>query len=962
LQEAKSALDASRQKVTTAQQAYLDAQNSYNQAKADAEAGSAELSAAQKKVEDAQTALDEAKQNQERLNSTLAAAQQELTELENQISEASSELERADLEKRIVQAQYQVAVAQEELTAANADVAAKQSDLDAANARVTELEAILNEKQTAVNETNTLYLQAQDAYNTANTEKDAAVQQQTEMETAYNNAVTLKNNATQLQEDAETALTAAQTQVSSAQAAYNAAKTALQDAQAAYDTAKAAASSVSEQIAKGSSGFFEENGSTSALQVFQDEAYSQYTHMGEAKDATSLENMKSTLDYIKKCNDLRKLNGRSELLITDYMMAVAQYDTNASAYTMNHLAHFAVGENLAWGYTTPDSVFGGWYDQEKEQYEKDGNAAAAGHYFNIINAGYKVTGFALNQYGSYGRTFGQTFSSGTSQGGYTLKEYTAKFMAYYNRLMEAPTLEEAAKAKLDEAKETLEQARLVLDTAQANERAASEQLDQRKQETADATAAETAAKNNLDAAKASVTEKTAQVQTAEEAMTTAQTNWENAKAEVSQASDQLNDAREALSGPSASLQEAQQNAAAKETAFNSAKENYYTLGGTVTEFPSKDQAQESYTAAQTRYNEKLAAKEALEQQKTAKETEIAGINTEIENAASVVAQKSSDLTTAQEERNTIEASISENLTTLRQTMEQKAAEYTTSQEEEQAASTACDQAQNAYNAEISNKEQLDADKTTAEQLVQDSLAAATAAAAAKDTAQADYDQAKADYNVLVDARKALEDAQAEESTAKEAYDTAQAALDTATTDLQNAQNALLAATDLSQRAGNLSYEDTLENEITDTDFTYLNASVEKVRELKAAAQNAADAYNTAYQAVLDAEAVLKEAKKENAEAIAQLAIAQAEYDAEAKDTENKDTETKKPEAKKDTTDTTVVKKTDKQSAPAADCRKTASANTTPKTGDSSSPFAFALAGIASVYAGLVSYRKKRKDV
>ena len=60
----------------------------------------------------------------------------------------------------------------------------------------------------------------------------------------------------------------------------------------------------------------------------------------------------------------------------------------------------------------------------------------------------------------------------------------------------------------------------------------------------------------------------------------------------------------------------------------------------MTEFPSKDQAQESYTAAQTRYNEKLAAKEALEQQKTAKETEIAGINTEIENAASVVAQKS----------------------------------------------------------------------------------------------------------------------------------------------------------------------------------------------------------------------------------------------------------------------------------------------------------------------------------
>ncbi len=331
---------------------------------------------------------------------------------------------------------------------------------------------------------------------------------------------------------------------------------------------------------------------------------------------------------------------------------------------------------------------------------------------------------------------------------------------------------------------------------------------------------------------------------------------------------------------------------------------------------------------------KLAAKEALEQQKTAKETEIAGINTEIENAASVVAQKSSDLTTAQEERNTIEASISENLTTLRQTMEQKAAEYTTSQEEEQAASTACDQAQNAYNAEISNKEQLDADKTTAEQLVQDSLAAATAAAAAKDTAQADYDQAKADYNVLVDARKALEDAQAEESTAKEAYDTAQAALDTATTDLQNAQNALLAATDLSQRAGNLSYEDTLENEITDTDFTYLNASVEKVRELKAAAQNAADAYNTAYQAVLDAEAVLKEAKRRMLKPSHSLPLHRLSMMLKRKIQKIK-IRRQKTGSQKDTTDTTVVKRPTSSLLRQQTARKTASANTTPKTGDSS---------------------------
>lgn len=98
-----------------------------------------------------------------------------------------------------------------------------------------------------------------------------------------------------------------------AQANVNEKQMAVNDAQAAYEQAQIAAKTSREQISKGSLGYFEQNGSDAALRVFEDTAYNKYTKVGEAKDATSLENMKASLEYIKKCNELRKENGLNRL-------------------------------------------------------------------------------------------------------------------------------------------------------------------------------------------------------------------------------------------------------------------------------------------------------------------------------------------------------------------------------------------------------------------------------------------------------------------------------------------------------------------------------------------------------------------------------------------------------------------------------------------------------------------------
>ncbi|RRF96743.1 MAG: hypothetical protein DUD27_03805 [Lachnospiraceae bacterium] len=68
------------------------------------------------------------------------------------------------------------------------------------------------------------------------------------------------------------------------------------------------------------------------------------------------------------------------------------YTTGHAFVTDNNASMFVVGENLAWGYSDP---FKGWYDEEKKAYKKNKDRYAAGHYFNIKEKSYTVTGFAM---------------------------------------------------------------------------------------------------------------------------------------------------------------------------------------------------------------------------------------------------------------------------------------------------------------------------------------------------------------------------------------------------------------------------------------------------------------------------------------------------------------------------------------------------------------------------------------
>lgn len=192
--------------------------------------------------------------------------------------------------------------------------------------------------------------------------------------------------------------------------------------------------------AKGSLGFFEWLGAPGAAAAGilkdADPQVLATTTIGRAYDATSLENMKASIAWLKKCNQLRASEGTDPrsgaalqpLKVNLQLMAIAQVQANWSAEHVDHSGMYAVGENLAWGYSDP---FRGWYDEEKAIYQA-GSSGVTGHYLNIVNANYVTTGFAVNQYGAYGITHGQTFSGQEPGDSLSVEEFEALFTAYYN--------------------------------------------------------------------------------------------------------------------------------------------------------------------------------------------------------------------------------------------------------------------------------------------------------------------------------------------------------------------------------------------------------------------------------------------------------------------------------------------------------------------------------------------------
>ncbi|WP_026834386.1 fibronectin type III domain-containing protein [Eubacterium xylanophilum] len=283
--------------------------------------------------------------------------------------------------------------------------------------------------------------------------------------------------------------------------AADAALTAVEKAETDLETAKDELGEAKVQFDKGSRGFFETVGATGALNALDREGknnlgadlrktdssgkeFSSYTQNGEKDDATNLDNMKESLEMIKKANLIRKNENyltacNSVMLkVSDTLMAMSQSNANWSDQHLNHASsagsNYNIGENIAWNYGSDPFIQ--WYDEEKNVYiemqenldlDGDGQVGSSdtqtGHYTNLCNAGYKTTGFAICTRGSmHGwNTYAQSFSNASYNGEtvYSVSDYYDRFMEYYDNLTVVPEEKvSVAEGKVESAKDASQDA------------------------------------------------------------------------------------------------------------------------------------------------------------------------------------------------------------------------------------------------------------------------------------------------------------------------------------------------------------------------------------------------------------------------------------------------------------------------------------------------------------------------
>lgn len=337
-----------------------------------------------------------------------------------------------------------------------------QQNIDAAQALYQQAQAQLAAAQA---ETNT----AQQAVNVAQADVNAVQTQIAGLEAqiaSYNQQIE-NVKATELNKCGLTAsLTAAQQALQKAQNEYNTAKSNYDKAKKEKEDADKKVTDINNQLKtlktksdaaqtklnKGSLGYFQSMGYTSAANVllgkdktYRSEYASRYTEalkrtsIGAAKDATSLENLKASVTVLQNLNKYRKQEGVATVSVDPYLMAICELQTNWSSNVIAHSKIYNVGENLAWGYTDP---FAGWYTKEKAlaqahpEYMNSSNAnyEKVGHYVNIRNTKYKSAGAAVNQKSNaYIRTWGTTFQYNST--GISVDAFAKSVNNYYNSVM-----------------------------------------------------------------------------------------------------------------------------------------------------------------------------------------------------------------------------------------------------------------------------------------------------------------------------------------------------------------------------------------------------------------------------------------------------------------------------------------------------------------------------------------------
>ena len=371
---------------------------------------------------------------------------------------------KAEYEKQVIEAKNNLTIAQSDLQ--NAKLI-QQSKVDAvANAEscVVEVENEICDLKSLIDAKENELLHINESIGIVEKELSAAKEELT-------NAIEIENSMEEVLNKAKIALDKAKKEVEAQQMNVDKAQSDVNAQQKIVNQLRVDKEQVSQKISLDSKGFFEEYGYTNALKVLEENSVEigKYTEVGAENDATSLANFKKAIAMVKTGNALRttddNFKGLNPLKVSAEMFAISQVQVNQMAKTeYGHTKLYRVSENAAVEYKDP---FVGWYTEEKAVYDylqkkgwdindirdSQGNYidldkaneivealnfpdirwVQVGHYTNMLNSKYNVTGTAWIEgktSNGYSRNSNQVFYRLDADSLLTIDEFESQFNEY----------------------------------------------------------------------------------------------------------------------------------------------------------------------------------------------------------------------------------------------------------------------------------------------------------------------------------------------------------------------------------------------------------------------------------------------------------------------------------------------------------------------------------------------------
>lgn len=426
-----------------------------------------QLTSLNTQIEETNTKLEEASAKLEENKNNLEQISQEKTDLESQLA-----TEKAQLDSLKDQLNNQAP--DEEIQQYKDLIDSTQAKIDADTARIAELDEEYNDAYSKMKEQEQVLTTATNnrtqIMNEVDTINHEYFDTMDELEFAQKNYDNLQKIVYDLNNGIDTAeLTQLKTELSNLQVQQTELETTVADLtkqlKEAEDELSNAYIKYNDNVVSFYKEIYRETGSLDAYYAFTElEKYDGVEFTGEStfsgntgttsiydsknydKTCASLTDLKEAINYIKMCNAIREYEGVAPLKVSYYLMAVSAIQNEYSSVTIDHSRKYNVGENLYWrtgDYKSKDFLnedgnldveylnqlgrnpaqdiqranpFYGWWIEEKVDYEKTHNSLKDGHYLNIVNNQYTLTGFSYNSqiHNDYFHTWGQVFSYGLS--------------------------------------------------------------------------------------------------------------------------------------------------------------------------------------------------------------------------------------------------------------------------------------------------------------------------------------------------------------------------------------------------------------------------------------------------------------------------------------------------------------------------------------------------------------------